>query len=91
MLNALLIDYKFLNFIQKEIPANSPDINIIENLWAMLKRYVRKKYCNTIEELQQRVTKFFKKLSLKTCQNFNMHFKTVMRKIIEKKGDWSNL
>ena len=77
--------------IKKEIPANSPDINIIENVWAMLKRFVRKKYCNSIEVLQHRVTKFFNKLRLKTVQNFVLHFKTVMRKIIEKKGDWSNL
>ena len=84
-LNLLFID------IKKEIPANSPDINIIENVWAMLKRYVRKKYCNSIEVLQHRVTKFFNKLRLKTVQNFVLHFKTVMRKIKEKKGDWSNL
>jgi hypothetical protein len=66
-------------------------MRMCRHLWSILKRYVRKKYCNTIEELQQRVTKFFNKLSLKTRQNFIMHFKTVMRKIIEKKGDWSHL
>jgi hypothetical protein len=37
--------------------------------------------------VKHRVTK----LRLKTVQNFVMHFKTEMRKIIEKKGDWSNL
>lgn len=36
----------------KDWPANSPDLNPIENLWAMIKRELRSHDCSTVAKLQ---------------------------------------
>jgi transposase len=46
-------------YIQLEIPPYSLDINIIENIWASMKKYVRKESCSTIEEIKTRIVDFF--------------------------------
>ena len=53
-------------------PAYSPDFNPIEELWAVMKRYVLRKRCQTLVELQEAIVcrsiilflfkKMFKKL-----------------------------
>ncbi|CAF1012112.1 unnamed protein product [Brachionus calyciflorus] len=41
-----------------KIPANSPDINIIEDVWGDMRRFVQKNYCETLKDLRKRVTKY---------------------------------
>jgi transposase len=76
-------------YIQLKIPPYSPDINIIENIWASMKKYVRKESCSKDEEIKTRIVDFFdNKLE---CKNFVKHFKTVLDHIMRKEGDWTNM
>jgi transposase len=62
------------------MPPYSPDINIIELVWADLKRYIRKKLCETEEQLVYRIHKYFKyKLTVKKCRNFINHLTKVLK------------
>jgi transposase len=62
----------------------SPDINMIELIWAELKRYVRKKACNTTNELVHRIQKFFQyKLTVRKCRKYIRHLRRVLLIIIE--------
>ena len=55
-----------------KIPPYSPDINVIELVWAKLKKYLRKKLCRTQRELVYRINKFFKyKMSPANCQKIH--------------------
>lgn len=61
-----------------KIPPYSPDINVIELVWAKLKKYLRKKLCRTQRELVYRINKFFKyKMSPANCQKYINHINKV--------------
>ena len=48
-----------INFLLKvKLTPYSPDINIIELVWAELKRFLRKKKLQTKEDIVSRVQKF---------------------------------
>ena len=70
-------------YIQFKIPPYSPDINIIENIWASMKKYVRKESCSTVEEIKTRIVDFFdNKLEGKNCKNILKLFYIIL---LEKK------
>ena len=51
------------------MPPYSPDINIIELVWAELKRFLRKKFLKTKQEIADRVRLFFDEvLTVEKCQ-----------------------
>ncbi len=51
------------------MPPYSPDINIIELVWAELKRFLRKKFLKTKQEIADRVQLFFDEvLTVEKCQ-----------------------
>jgi len=65
---------KRYNLLWKKAPPYSPDLNPIEEVWAVLKKYVLKKRCQTLEELQNAVNDFLRrKLTPVRCQKFNIH------------------
>ena len=47
------------NIISLEWPSNSPDLNPIENIWAILKNKIRKIKHNTITEFKENIIKFW--------------------------------
>ena len=60
-----------LNVSKIKIPPYSPDINIIELVWADLKKYIRKRVCKNKHELIYRIQKFFTyKMTIEKCQNY---------------------
>ena len=66
-------------------------IDIIEMLWADVKRYIRKRPCKTASDLVYRIQKFFKyKLTVNKCRAYISHIHKVLQIIIDRKGDWSD-
>jgi hypothetical protein len=54
-----------------KIPPFSPDINIIELVWAELKRFLRKKLLKNQQEIADRVQLFFEtQLTVEKCRNY---------------------
>ena len=50
-------------------PPQSPDFNIIENMWSVLKRNVAKRFPNTIEELWEVATKEWYRIDVVYIKN----------------------
>jgi transposase len=54
-----------------KLPPYSPDINIIELVWAELKRFLRKKLLRNEQEIADRVALFFEtQLTIDKCRNY---------------------
>ncbi len=54
-----------------KLPPFSPDINIIELVWAELKRFLRKKLLKNQQEIADRVQLFFEtQLTVEKCRNY---------------------
>ena len=60
------------------MPPFSTDINIIELVWADLKRFLRKKLLKTREEICDRAEIFYRHcLTIEKCRSYIGHVKTV--------------
>ncbi len=71
-------------------PAKSPDLNIIELLWHSMLEYIRKKFCKTVLEVQMAFIEFSKTITPEIFQNYINKLPAVIKKVIEKKGGWSD-
>ena len=71
-------------------PAESPDLNPIENVWASLKYYLRNQYKPTnLETLEQGIKKFWKLMTPEHCAKYISHLNKVMPVVVLKQGDAS--
>ena len=69
-------------------PPESPDLNPIENVWGILKRYLHSKHKpKALEELKQGVTKFWQTLTPAVCRKYINHLHKVIPKVVEVDGD----
>ena len=81
---------KFPNFWTKEMwPGNSPDLNVIEKLWAILKEKVYEPpYCTTRDQLIRRVKTCWKNIPKETLRALVDDYWTErVRKVFEKNGN----
>ena len=71
-------------------PAESPDLNPIENVWATLKFYVARDVPTSQNELVQSIVKFWNShLTVEQCNRYIDHVFRVIPKVIEAKGSFS--
>ena len=81
------------NFIEERgvnwwrTPAESPDLNPIENLWHELKEYIRREVKpRTKQELVDGIDAFWSTVSLEKCRKYIRHLRKVIPMVIELKG-----
>jgi len=58
-----------------EWPSKFPDLNPIENLWALLKREVRKALPKTLNDLERAIHRAWNSLDVKTVENLASSFR----------------
>ena len=68
-------------------PAESPDLNPIENLWHELKEYIRREVKpNTKDELVNGILAFWATVDVAKCRKYIGHLKKVIPRVIEVGG-----
>ena len=68
-------------------PAESPDINPIENLWSEMKMFCARQRPSCKEELVAALTKFWGTVTVEKCNRYIDHIFKVLPAVVEKKGD----
>ena len=68
-------------------PAESPDLNAIENLWHELKEYIRRevKPLNK-QELVNGILAFWRTVTVEKCRKYIGHLRKVIPRVIELEG-----
>ena len=68
-------------------PAESPNLNPIENVWATLKYFLRYQHKPTnLDTLKEGIVKFWKCMTPDICSKYISHLHTVIPKVIEVDG-----
>ena len=84
---------KFLNDKNIEIlkpwPGNSPDLNPIENLWAIVKQAVDKQKPSNCERLKDLITQEWNNISPETIENLLISMPKRIETVLKKKGGHS--
>lgn len=69
-------------------PANSPDLNPIENIWGMMKLEVYRKQYNNLDELKAAVEAAWDRITLTTLRNCMRSIPRRMSKVIRLRGGY---
>lgn len=67
-------------------PANSPDLNPIENLWAWAQRQINKQDIHTLKDLERAVVAVWRSIPTKMLQNLASSMTTRLHKVEAAKG-----
>jgi len=79
---------KFHDIYWWKTPAESPDLNPIENCWGSLKQFLRSTYKpKNLDELMNGIEEFWQTLTPEVCTRYIRHLHKVMPKVIEEDGN----
>ena len=71
-------------------PPRSPDLNPLENLWSELKRNIRKRLPDTIDELEQFALEEWDRIPYENIKNYYESFEDRLKVVIRSKGEKIN-
>ena len=80
------LDFCNINFI-KSWPGNSPDLNPIENLWAIIKYQLRGRDTSSLPKLEAEVRDIWANLDKELLQNLAMSLPDRLKEVIARKGN----
>ena len=80
--------FKFHGIYWWRTPAESPDLNPVENCWGSLKQYLRTSYKpSNLQELINGIEEFWNSLTPEVCQKYIRHLHKVIPKVIAVNGN----
>ena len=78
-------DFVKINYIEKW-PGNSPDLNPIENLWAIFKRELRERDTSTIAKLEAAIYNVWDTIDRKMLRKLAMSLPKRLKEVVRRKG-----
>ena len=67
-------------------PGNSPDINPIENLWAIIKKDLQGKYLSSVPRLEVEIRECWENIQADTLKNLALSLPNRLKSVIKRKG-----
>jgi len=79
---------KSKNIISLDWPANSPDLNPIENIWSIVKNNVSRKRTKTVDEFELCIKNELENIDIIIVKNLIKSMSNRIKQVIKNKGDW---
>ena len=79
------------NVREQKWPGNFPDLNLIENLWTLIKKKVSTLNPTTLDELKRTIKEIWSKdIDQNVCKNLTIAMSSRIQKVIKNKGYHAN-
>lgn len=89
--NSRLVATARASFVKKdEWPANSPDINLIENVWKQMDDALKARHATSLKGLKRIIKDEWKKFSLENVKKLYKSYPSRLKQIVEREGIMSD-